>query len=135
LGEDRRDADLLAVAFDGGRITATRHAVSRCAAGVGLTGWRLEGFVFAVNEIVTNAVRHGGGAGSLRMWSADGSLWVEISDRGPGAPPDRLAPTALPSSKATGGRGLWLARYFSDEYTVRTGPGGTSIRLALAVRE
>ncbi|MDF2712442.1 MAG: ATP-binding protein, partial [Nonomuraea muscovyensis] len=60
--------------FARGRITVLRRAVTTYAAGMGLTGRRLEDFVLAVNEITTNAVLHGGGRGRLRLWARDGRL-------------------------------------------------------------
>ncbi|MFC6016232.1 ATP-binding protein, partial [Plantactinospora solaniradicis] len=57
----------LAVRFTATEITGLRHQVARLAAAHGLRGDRLDDFVFAVYEILTNAVRHGGGSGSLRL--------------------------------------------------------------------
>jgi anti-sigma regulatory factor (Ser/Thr protein kinase) len=54
---------LISEAFDRSRITSLRHSVTAAAGAAGLTGDRLEDFVVAVNELLTNAVRHGGGTG------------------------------------------------------------------------
>ncbi|HWH01308.1 MAG TPA: ATP-binding protein, partial [Pilimelia sp.] len=54
---------LLARTFDAEQVTELRHAVARCAEESGLSGHPLEDFVLAVNELATNAVRHGGGRG------------------------------------------------------------------------
>ena len=124
---------LLVEDFDVALITSVRHAVDRGAAGAGLTGQRLEDFVLAVNEIVTNAVRHAGGGGSLRMWLIGGVLICEVVDKGAGIPQERLDGQALPPSHAISGRGLWLARHLVDEVTVSTGEGGTIVRLTSAV--
>jgi anti-sigma regulatory factor (Ser/Thr protein kinase) len=112
---------LLVEDFDAEQITPVRHAVSRRAESAGLRGQRLEDFVLAVNEIVTNAVRHAGGGGSLRMWSADGEVVCEVTGQ------------ALPPSHAISGRGLWLAHHLVDEVDVRTGDGGTIVTLKSAV--
>ena len=124
------DSALLTAAFDAERISALRHAVGRCAEAVGLRGQRLEDYVFAVNEIITNAVRHAGGRGWLRMWRNGDGLRCEVSDEGSGIPPDRLnGHQQLPPSFATSGRGLWLARHLCDLLTVQTSPTGTKITL------
>jgi serine/threonine-protein kinase RsbW len=129
----RTDSPLLAAAFDADRITALRHEVTRCAAVAGLHAQRLEDFVLAVNEIVTNAVRHAGGHGRLRMWLDGRNLRCEVVDEGEGIPDDEDEGTVLPPSYAVSGRGLWLARHLCDTLTVRSGPEGTTITLASAV--
>ena len=120
---------LLTLVFDADRITALRHTVSRAAENVGLKGQRLEDFVLAVNEVVTNAVRHAGGHGRLRMWLHGGSVRCEVVDEGTGIPSERLDGYELPPSFAVSGRGLWLARHLCDLLTVQTGPTGTKITL------
>ena len=124
---------LVTLVFDAERITALRHTVARAAANVGLRGQRLEDYVLAVNEIVTNAVRHAGGHGRLRMWLHGGALRCEIIDEGTGIPHDRLNGHELPPSFAVSGRGLWLARHLCDLLTVQTGPDGTKITLCSSV--
>lgn len=92
------------------------------ADGVGPLRWTLAGqarvcglppaaahdYVLAINEAVTNAVVHGGGAGQLLWWCQRTRLRCEIRDWGPGIPADRLTPGPAPTS-ASGGRGLWIA--------------------------
>jgi anti-sigma regulatory factor (Ser/Thr protein kinase) len=124
---------LVALGFDAERITALRHTVTRAAENVGLRGQRLEDFVLAVNEIVTNAVRHAGGHGRLRMWLYAGAVRCEVVDNGAGIPQDRLNGHELPPSFAVSGRGLWLARHLCDLFMVQTGPQGTKITLCSSV--
>jgi serine/threonine-protein kinase RsbW len=119
--------------FDREAITEARHRLARCAAEAGLTGLRLEAFVLAVNEIMTNAVRHGGGAGLIRLSRTVAGLACEISDAGPGAPSARFTDRRLPSTSATGGRGLWLARHLCDTMDVVSGRGGTTVHLTMAI--
>jgi hypothetical protein len=59
---------LLTESFDHSSITALRHVVASRVGDAGLTGERLDDFVVAVNELLTNAVRHGGGLGRLALW-------------------------------------------------------------------
>jgi len=110
-----------------------RRTVSERAAGEGLTGPDLEDFVVAVNEIITNAVLHGGGGGRLRMWWQHGRLWCEVTDEGPGMPRGWSSAAPPPSGFEAGGRGLWLTRLLCDQLTIVSGPGGTSVTFAAAI--
>lgn len=76
--------------FTRSRITTVRHTVARHARRLGLKAAALDDYVFAVNETMTNAIRYAGGAGQLRLWSSDGFLYSEITDKGTGIPPDFL---------------------------------------------
>jgi len=124
---------LLTGGFGFADLAATRHAVARHAAAAGLAGQRLEDFVLAVNEILTNAVRHADGGGSLRLWCGGGRLWCEVTDSGHGIPAELIDVEPPPITLAPGGRGLWIARQLCDELTVATGPAGTAVRLAVGL--
>jgi anti-sigma regulatory factor (Ser/Thr protein kinase) len=90
---------------------------------------KADGFIIAINEVMTNAVRHGGGNGELRLWSGH-ALLCEVDDHGPGfdAGP-HLERTTRPTPSRTGGLGLWLARQTSDTLTVDSGPNGTTVSI------
>ena len=126
------EAILLRFEFDRDAITAVRHEIAGLAVAAGLEGLRLDGFVLAVNEIMTNAVRHGGGRGLVLLVRTAGGLRCEISDKGSGEPA-RFTAGALPSTEATGGRGLWLARHLCDSFDVETGGDGTRVYLTMAI--
>jgi anti-sigma regulatory factor (Ser/Thr protein kinase) len=85
-----------------------------------------EGMVLVAHELATNAIRHGGGHGRLRLWAADGRLWCEVSDQGPGLPEPAFAGTTQPEPSTLGGRGLWIARQMSD-LTITSTTAGTTI--------
>jgi serine/threonine-protein kinase RsbW len=113
--------------FDHSRVSVLRHAVASRAGHAGLSGDRLDDFVVAVNELLTNAVRHGGGAGRVELWREDDAVVCEVSDHGGGlagaAPADRPPPVQL------GGRGLWLAGELTDELVINSGEQGTAVRI------
>ena len=76
---------LLFEPFDGTGFASLRRRVYAVAHAFGVRGTHADDFVTAVNEVMTNAVRHGGGGGELRLWGED-VLVCEISDRGRGFP-------------------------------------------------
>ena len=73
-------AELAFRATDLGRL---RHLTSELAERRGLGSDRTADAVLAVNELASNSVEHGPGAGVLRLW-IDGSngLVAEVADRG-----------------------------------------------------
>ncbi|MDG4793810.1 ATP-binding protein [Micromonospora sp. WMMD1082] len=123
---------LIADAFDQAKVTELRHSVADCARAAGLRGERLDDFVLAVNELITNAVRHGGGQGWLRLWGEPGLVLCEVSDHGRGIDTRRLDNRDRPAPETAGGWGLWLARELTDVMEVETGPAGTTVRITTA---
>ncbi|KXK62969.1 ATPase [Micromonospora rosaria] len=121
---------LIAEAFDEGRVTELRHSVASCASAAGLRGQALDDFVLAVNELITNAVRHGGGQGWLRLWPNGAHLFCEVADHGHGISEQRLDDRSRPAPETAGGWGLWLARELSDTMEVETGESGTVVRIS-----
>jgi anti-sigma regulatory factor (Ser/Thr protein kinase) len=117
--------------FGRAEITDVRHEVSARLATAGLAGDRLQGFVLAVNEMVSNAVLHAGGQGRLALWLADGSAFCSVTDSGPGIPSEFLSVPDMPQAYEVGGRGIWLAHQLCDEVTVATGPIGTTVCLRI----
>ncbi|WP_320066339.1 ATP-binding protein [Micromonospora sp. RTGN7] len=124
---------LIAEAFDQAQVTELRHSVTCCAQITGLDGQRLDDFVLAINELITNAVRHGGGQGWLRLWHRPGQLVCEVADHGRGISARRLDDHSRPVPDTAGGWGLWLARELSDAMEVETGAAGTTVRISAAV--
>jgi anti-sigma regulatory factor (Ser/Thr protein kinase) len=119
---------LLSESFDRSRVTTLRHAVASAAAGAGLSGQRLDDFVVAVNELLTNAVRHGGGAGRVSLWCAADSVVCEVSDHGAGL--DRADHPERPAPDVPGGWGLWLAAELTDHLDIKSDGDGTAVRIA-----
>lgn len=127
-----------AARFSRREITSVRGEVSRHAAEAGLRGERLHDFVLAVNEIVTNAVVHGGGSGELKLWTIGQTVGCDVTDQGPQGPDGDGMPVAGASGQQVehsefdgerGGRGLMLARLLVDSLDMQATPHGTAVRL------
>jgi anti-sigma regulatory factor (Ser/Thr protein kinase) len=108
-------------------LLALRAAVAAHASQVGLPDERVDELVVIAHELASNAVRHGGGGGRLRLWGAIGRAYCEVSDKGPGMPNPAGAGVERAPLYATDGRGLWIVRQLADEVQVRSGPGGTAV--------
>jgi anti-sigma regulatory factor (Ser/Thr protein kinase) len=77
-----------------------------------------------VSELVTNAVLYGRPAVTARMWQADGTVEVVVTDDGETIPdtPDGTRP----DPRRTGGRGLFVVAELAAEWGIQPlqpGPG------------
>jgi serine/threonine-protein kinase RsbW len=115
--------------FELDSLLAVRRAVQQYASAAGFADLKLYYFVVAVNEIMTNAIHHGGGRGRLVMFRNGSTFQVEVVDEGPGIPPEMLGPSPRPAPDTLGGRGLWLARQLVDRLDIDTGGSGTKVTL------
>ena len=89
---------------------------------------RVDEFIEAVNELVTNALKHGAGRVDLKLWAHDEQLVCTITDEGQGFddPLAGFAPVPI-DTLPQNGAGLWLARNFSDSLNfTRSGRGFTA---------
>ncbi|HEX6208624.1 MAG TPA: sensor histidine kinase [Actinomycetota bacterium] len=89
------------------------------------------GLSIAVNEILTNALLHGGGDARLSLWREGASFVCQVEDEGPGIA-DPLAGYRPPAHR-TGGRGLWLARQLVDLMEILPVEVGAAVRLCVPV--
>ncbi len=110
-----------------GDLTTARSFVRDEVAAYGLAADRVDDLVLAVNEIVTNSLRHGGGTAYLAVWAEDGAALCEVRDRG--HVKDPLTGRFAPAPSSTGGRGVWMANSLCDLVQLRSSPAGTVVRL------
>ncbi len=109
-----------------------RHAVAAELAAVEAPRDLIEDFLLAVDEMTSNAVRHGGPPVSLRLWSADDRVVCTIRDSGPGFDdPFAGYGPAHGDDLSRGGMGLWLARQLCDHVDISGDDGGAQVRLTL----
>ena len=85
--------------------------------------------LLALDEAVSNAIRHGSQGGEpVRVSVASDGEWVEMSVRD-GGPTPRLPrlPAEPPPVLQTGGRGLWLILQLVDEVRLQRIEDGTRL--------
>ena len=127
-------ADALDVPFDIDRLPAARRVVTEVAAEYGLSESRSGGLVMAVNEVMTNSIRHSPeGHGRLRVWRENGTLLCEVADDG--QIQDPLAGRVAPVRGQINGHGLWLANMVCDLVQIRSSQQGTRTRLKMGIGE
>jgi anti-sigma regulatory factor (Ser/Thr protein kinase) len=122
-------------AFDGPRLAAARRFVRGEGAAAGLDDDRVCDLVLAAGELAANSIRHGGGRGTVRVWTESesgdesdehGLLVVEVADAG--RLDDPLAGRRPAGPHQLGGRGLLMVHHLADLVRTTTGPGGTATR-------
>ena len=134
----------LAQDFDARSLYALRSAVAAHAAAAGLSRDRVYEVTAAAHELAANAVLHGAGRGSLRLWAQDAYLYCAVADDGPAATGTGDGPAAAGDGararEADGapwpvvhGHGLWLVGKIADNVRVERGHAGTSITARFAI--
>jgi anti-sigma regulatory factor (Ser/Thr protein kinase) len=108
-------------------LATVRHRVQTFAEEGGLTGSRLQDMVLAADEAASNAIRHGGGEGTVMLWHRPDAVVIEIRDHGVLADP--LVGRRRPSPDVPGGRGVWLMHQLCDLVEFRPG----AVRLTITV--
>ena len=87
-----------------------------------------------LSEMAANAFRHGAPPVSARLWAGPSRLVCTITDRGRGIDPLAGYWPAHGDDLGLGGMGLWLARKLFDHVDLLRADGGTTVRLASALR-
>ncbi|GAA0460705.1 hypothetical protein Aca07nite_27100 [Actinoplanes capillaceus] len=108
-----------------GAPASARRAVTAVLAGWGLhDGDWLDACAVVVSELVSNAVRHGGGCVELSIEAHGGRVTVAVAD-GSSVVPRRRDPDGV------GGRGIALIEALSAGWTVENHHGGKRVRVEL----
>jgi anti-sigma regulatory factor (Ser/Thr protein kinase) len=95
----------------------------------------LEDFLLAVDEMTTNALRHGRPPVDLRLWADEKRLVCTVTDRGAGLQDPFIGyGPAHGDDLSLGGMGLWLARQLCDHVDITVTDDGVRVRLTTVLR-
>jgi anti-sigma regulatory factor (Ser/Thr protein kinase) len=119
--------------FDADGLYALRATLAAHASRLGAANEQIDHLLIVAGELATNAIRHGGGNGRLRLWHQDQILYCQVSDQGPGIADPTIGTTAPDPSTAEGGRGMWICRQLAAEITIDRGPHGRGATVTTAI--
>jgi anti-sigma regulatory factor (Ser/Thr protein kinase) len=115
---------------------ASLQPVRRLVAGhgrrAGLPSERAADLVLAASEIAGNTLRHTGAGGTVHVWHTDEEMLCQIQDQGWITDPLAGRIRQPPDER---GHGLWVVNQVCDLVEMRTGQGGTTIRMHMNIRE
>jgi anti-sigma regulatory factor (Ser/Thr protein kinase) len=107
-----------------------RHAVAAELATVAAPRDLIDDFLLAVDEMTSNALRHGQPPVDLRLWIGSDRIVGLIGDSGTGwDDPFAGYGPAHGEDLSRGGMGLWLARQLCDHVDIEHGDDGVRVRL------
>jgi anti-sigma regulatory factor (Ser/Thr protein kinase) len=119
--------DAVPLSFTGSGLRLVRQLAGTVARANGLPTERVEDFTYAVNEAATNAVRHGGGEGTMRLWTEHDHLAADVHS--PEPLPDPVAGRLQPDVTASSARGLPLINHLCDLVRWSGDDDGTRVRM------
>jgi anti-sigma regulatory factor (Ser/Thr protein kinase) len=129
-----RPGDLVAAFSVDGDLAGLRASVREVAVGTGMRGVASDQLTIAVNEAVTNALRHGQPPVFLRLYRDGDVLVAEVEDAG-GGMTDLLSGFVPPRTgdEPQNGMGMWLINQLCDHMDLAAGEGRTVVRLSKKV--
>jgi anti-sigma regulatory factor (Ser/Thr protein kinase) len=119
--------------FQAADLPLVRRRTASWSLRAGMVADVADDFVIAVNEIATNAVRHGSPQATLRLGAQGRACWAEISDQGRW-PDGDSAGAAVRRPAEHGGMGLEVARLVCDDLRIKAGDAGTAVLLQMSLR-
>jgi anti-sigma regulatory factor (Ser/Thr protein kinase) len=109
-------------------LAPVRRLVERHARRAGLGAERTVDLVLAANEIAANTISHTTGGGVIHAWNTGEEILCQVHDSGRIADPLAGRVRHGPDDR---GHGLWLVNQVCDLVEMRSGEGGTTVRMHL----
>ena len=107
-------------------LAPVRRMVERQARGASLGPDRLADLVLAASEVAANTLDHTSSGGTFLVWRDGDEILCQVHDQGWISDPLAGRVRRGPDGR---GHGLYLVNQVCDLVEVRTGPGGTTIRM------
>ncbi len=112
-------------------LRPVRALVTGQARSAGLSDDRTADLIIAVSELAANTLQHAPGGGTVYLWHTGDQIFCQVYDHGQITDPLAGRRPPIPGSR---GNGLWVVNQLCDLVEVRTGPGGTTIRVRMNLR-
>jgi anti-sigma regulatory factor (Ser/Thr protein kinase) len=123
LGPPPAEAESLPYEAD---LAPVRRLVERRARYAGLGADRTVDLVLAANEVAANTISHTDGPGVIHVWHTAEEILCQVHDGGRIADPLAGRIRHGPDDR---GHGLWLVNQVCDLVELRSGGGGTTVRM------
>jgi len=111
-------------------LVPVRRLVESHARLSGLAAERVADLVLAANEIAANTLGHTGSGGVLQVWHDEAEILCQVRDQGWIADPLAGRVRRPPDGR---GHGLFLVNQVCDLVEIRTGQGGTTVRMHMSL--
>jgi anti-sigma regulatory factor (Ser/Thr protein kinase) len=111
-------------------IPAARAFLTRLLDGWGIADEVIDDACLLASELMSNAVKHGGGAVDLQIEAEDGRLRVGVHDDAGGTPVVTEA-----GSSSTGGRGMWIVQSVAHDWGTDPDASGKTVWFDLSLRQ
>ncbi len=115
--------------FDSASSRDTRRWVRDQGSEFGLRVTAVDSLEIVAGELIANSLVHGGGSGTIRLWTGPDALVCEVRDQGSF---DLPFVERRPDPLQLGGRGLWIVNRISQLVQVRNTARGAIVRAHLA---
>jgi anti-sigma regulatory factor (Ser/Thr protein kinase) len=113
-------------------LVPVRRLVEGHARRSGLAAERVGDLVLAVNEIAANTLGHTSSGGVLQVWHDEAEIFCQVEDQGWIADPLAGRVRRPPDGR---GHGLFLVNQVCDLVELRTGQGGTTVRMHMSLAD
>jgi len=111
-------------------LAPVRRRVEIHAQRTSLAAGRVADLVLAVNEIAANTLGHTSSGGTLQVWHDSAEIFCQVQDRGWISDPLAGRIKRPPDGR---GHGLFLVNQVCDLVELRTGQGGTTVRMHMSL--
>jgi anti-sigma regulatory factor (Ser/Thr protein kinase) len=119
--------------FDADGLYALRATLAAHTSRHGASEEQIQHLIIVASELATNAIRHGGGTGRLRVWHDETAFYCEVTDQGSGMTDPSLGTTPPDPTSPDGGRGIWIVRNLTSDLRIGAGPDGRGTTVTAAI--